>query len=111
MTPQDFCYWLRGYTEIVGEKTSRPTASQWASICDHLNLVFEKVTPTRNTTTIDERMIEIAGKRCGPPPMEEAEQRRLCDGKLPGKEATYCKGIPTKDDDGVLVVEHLSRTC
>lgn len=42
MTAQDFAYWLRGYTEIEGNKM--PTEIQWKMICDHLELVFKKET-------------------------------------------------------------------
>src|SRR5690606_2925322 len=42
MTPQEFCYWLQGYSELGGE---RPTEEQWAQIKEHLKLVFTKVTP------------------------------------------------------------------
>lgn len=45
MTEQNFCYWLHGYTEIGGGK--RPTEKEWLIIKDHLDLVFNKVTPNR----------------------------------------------------------------
>lgn len=44
MTPEQFCYWLQGYSEISDES---PTGDQWTIIQDHLKLVFEKVTPDR----------------------------------------------------------------
>lgn len=44
MTPNDFCYWLHGWTELKGDKAA-PTAIQWQVIVDHLDLVFDKVTP------------------------------------------------------------------
>lgn len=44
MEPKDFCYWLQGFSELVG---TNPTKEQWVIIQDHLNLVFNKVTPTR----------------------------------------------------------------
>jgi hypothetical protein len=47
MTPQDFCYWLKGYFEINGEAKITPKQAQ--IIKDHLDLVFEKVTPDRAT--------------------------------------------------------------
>lgn len=43
MTAQDFAYWLRGYAEITNNKL--PNEVEWKIICDHLNLVFQKVTP------------------------------------------------------------------
>lgn len=45
MTAQEFAYWLQGYAELSGDVP--PTTSQWLTIKDHLNLVFEKVTPAR----------------------------------------------------------------
>jgi len=43
-TPESFCYWLQGFSEIHGKK---PTEKQWLIIQDHLKLVFNKVTPDR----------------------------------------------------------------
>jgi hypothetical protein len=46
MTPENFCYWLQGYFELYGPKTldEKETRIVW----DHLNLVFNKVTPDRS---------------------------------------------------------------
>lgn len=47
MTPEQFCYWLQGYTELqVGEVGI--TRDQWRIIQDHLKEVFHKVTPNRS---------------------------------------------------------------
>jgi hypothetical protein len=43
MTPEQFCYWLQGLSEIGGRQ---PTPEQWQSIRDRLATVFHKVTPT-----------------------------------------------------------------
>ena len=45
MTPEQFCYWLQGFTELG--KTP-PSPEQWASIQAHLKTVFVKVTPEFN---------------------------------------------------------------
>lgn len=45
MNSEQFTYWLQGYAEICG---TEPTAEQWQVIKDHLQLVFQKVTPARN---------------------------------------------------------------
>lgn len=42
MTPQDFCYWLKGFDEL---HQTPPSPEQWQSIREHLSLVFTKVTP------------------------------------------------------------------
>ena len=44
MTPENFAYWLQGFSEICGQT---PSEEQWEIIKDHLNLVFNKVTPNR----------------------------------------------------------------
>lgn len=44
MTPEQFAYWLQGYAEISGRQ---PTESEWQVIKDHLQTVFNKVTPNR----------------------------------------------------------------
>lgn len=44
MTPEQFAYWLQGYAEISGKQ---PTESEWQVIKDHLQTVFNKVTPSR----------------------------------------------------------------
>jgi len=46
MDTKDFCYWLRGFTEVTDNKM--PNKKEWRIICDHLDLVFNKVTPDRN---------------------------------------------------------------
>jgi hypothetical protein len=43
MTSENFAYWLNGFIEMNGGQT--PTKEQWKTICDHLALVFKKVTP------------------------------------------------------------------
>lgn len=47
MTPENFCYWLQGYFEISHTKTLN--AMQIQVVQDHLNLIFDKVTPDRGT--------------------------------------------------------------
>lgn len=43
MTPEQFCFWLHGFFELTGE-TVNLTAAQSKMICEHLDLVFTKVT-------------------------------------------------------------------
>ena len=43
MTPEQFCYWLQGFTELTTQGS--PTIEQWKSINEHLQTVFKKVTP------------------------------------------------------------------
>jgi hypothetical protein len=49
MSPQDFTYWLQGFSEIHGKA---PTQKQWLIIQDHLQLVFKKETPNYGAKTI-----------------------------------------------------------
>jgi hypothetical protein len=49
MSPQEFCYWLQGYAEIHGGPI---TAEQWLVIKDHLQEVFHKTTPNRQSNPI-----------------------------------------------------------
>ena len=44
MTPSDFCYWLQGWAEM--EDGKKPSMEQWKLILSHLDLVFEKITPS-----------------------------------------------------------------
>jgi len=44
MTAENFTYWLQGFMELT-DGQSRPTEQQWKMIREHLNLVFDKVTP------------------------------------------------------------------
>lgn len=45
MTPENFCYWLQGYFELTHSKNLN--SMQFQIVQDHLNLVFNKVTPER----------------------------------------------------------------
>lgn len=47
MNTQDFCYWLKGFSELSG---AQPTPEQWQSIKEHLDTVFVKVTPPVKAT-------------------------------------------------------------
>lgn len=51
MTPEQFCYWLQGYTE-TRESPYSPTKREWDIIQDHLKLVFDKRTPNYPPITL-----------------------------------------------------------
>ncbi len=42
MTPEQFAYWLQGFSELHPDA---PSPEQWRSIREHLGTVFGKVTP------------------------------------------------------------------
>lgn len=44
MTPEQFSYWLQGFTELSPDMPV-PSPAQWQAIKDHLQTVFVKVTP------------------------------------------------------------------
>jgi hypothetical protein len=76
MTPEQFCYWLQGYVEITGQE---PTIEQWQIIKDHLQTVFNKVTPNRNligddpiTISPSIRPLETTPNGTGTPPWIDA---------------------------------------
>lgn len=46
MTPENFVYWLQGFLELSYQTSLDET--QTKTIRDHLNLVFEKKTPTNS---------------------------------------------------------------
>jgi hypothetical protein len=53
MNSDNFCYWLRGFTELR-DNTVPPTAEQWLEIQRHLKLVFNRqdaTAPNLNTVS------------------------------------------------------------
>lgn len=50
MTAEQFSYWLQGYLEISGAKELN--TEQLKIVQDHLQLVFQKVTPSYGSSTI-----------------------------------------------------------
>ena len=48
MEATDFCYWLQGFFELSEDKKLTP--KQVEIIKDHLQLVFNKVTPDRSSS-------------------------------------------------------------
>lgn len=51
MTAEQFVYWLQGFMEVANP--TQLTETQTRQIKDHLNLVFDKQTPTRTFPTTD----------------------------------------------------------
>lgn len=71
LTPEQFSFWLQGFCELGGGQV--PSQEQWDSICEHLNLVFNKVTkplaklqPSQKSV---HQLLEEAGKHVKPSPV------------------------------------------
>lgn len=62
MTPEQFAYWLQGFVELGGE---RPTEAQWDSIKEHLQTVFNKVTPPVQVSNIGMALHKLEGDITG----------------------------------------------
>jgi len=43
MTPEQFCYWLQGFSETMPD-SAVPLQWQWRMVQEHLNLVIKKET-------------------------------------------------------------------
>lgn len=59
MTPEQFCYWLRGHIELDKYNEEPPCASQWKMIKEHLDLVFKKVTPELEKESTEDQLKEL----------------------------------------------------
>jgi hypothetical protein len=83
MLPSEFVFWLWGYFEISDSNNLSPQQVQ--IIRDHLALVFEKVTPDRNTPVI---LPEIDLQDGANKPIIDWENfRKMCK---PKEETRYC---------------------
>jgi hypothetical protein len=49
VTPEQFCYWLQGFSEVA---KTHPTPEQWIEIQNHLKTVFNKITPAVDVSKI-----------------------------------------------------------
>ncbi|MDH5219214.1 MAG: hypothetical protein OEX19_16030 [Gammaproteobacteria bacterium] len=65
MTPEQFCYWLQGTMEIMNPESLN--AKQIQIIKDHLQLVFNKVTPDRGKIFRDPTEYELPNITCTDP--------------------------------------------
>lgn len=73
MTTEQFAYWLKGFMEI-----NRPTsidAMQTQIIKDHLDLVFDKVTPDRSNEI---NKIDLSDVKKPRPIREPRTSRIMC---------------------------------
>lgn len=61
MNSNDFCYWLQGFFELSNNNQGL-SKQQTQIIQDHLNLVFNKKTPSYNSKMIDNDKVESISK-------------------------------------------------
>lgn len=64
MTTEQFTYWLQGFFEVSGDK--KLNEKQVTIIKDHLALVFDKVTPDRESKRVKINMNSILEKKQEP---------------------------------------------
>jgi hypothetical protein len=60
MSPEQFTYWLKGYFEISENRENHLSPNQVQIIRDHLDLVFNKVTPARGISTKGHKPLDPA---------------------------------------------------
>lgn len=72
MSPENFCYWLQGYSELCGEN---PSPEQWKMIQDHLTLVFKNVTKPE---LVDLRQLSEAIAKGGVRVRLKPDETRYC---------------------------------
>ena len=58
MSPDNFTYWLKGFFEISDAK--KLDEKQIDIIKDHLDLVFNKVTPIRDNVKKDNKTLDVS---------------------------------------------------
>lgn len=85
MTAEQFAYWLQGFAEI---QRTPPTGEQWFIIKDHLDLVFNKVTPDR-TLSSGKRLIYDVNQL-----LDRSKEAPI----KPVETAIYCSRSPLRDD-------------
>ncbi len=77
MTPENFCYWLRGFIELGGTIE----AKHFDTINKHLNLVFENVTmPEASVNKSDPAITQSTMKEIKKEmwAMQKGHNRKMC---------------------------------
>ena len=99
MTPEQFCYWLQGFFEISMDLGQRGlTPQQCQVIQDHLQLVFDKVTPNRGGSGGGEK----------PKVLTEDDIKELIIATRPG---VTCSDAPVNPFDPHPLCSHDTRYC
>jgi len=90
MSPEQFTYWLKGFFEI--SDTNNLSEKQVQIIRDHLNLVFNKVTPERKDENIGYIPLDtrFTGTNNNPLCKQEIDWRHNPNFKQIKEETKYC---------------------
>jgi hypothetical protein len=89
MTSENFTYWLIGYFEISG--ATHLSEAQTQVVKDHLDLVFQKVTPDRGYQPLDTKFTGISTQGlCGHPNIDELYKMSRPIKGNPKEETRYC---------------------
>jgi hypothetical protein len=90
MSPEQFTYWLRGFFEI--SDTNNLSEKQVQIIRDHLNLVFNKVTPDRKDDNMGYKPLDtrFTGTNNNPLCKQEIDWRDNPNFKQIKEETKYC---------------------
>lgn len=79
MTPQEFCYWLQGYFELSPTVPLCGLTQEQAKVVrDHLQLVFQKVTPTPAVAPLSPRPWEWQPAPYHPPISPICQSESVC---------------------------------
>jgi hypothetical protein len=90
MSPEQFTYWLKGFFEI--SDTNNLSEKQVQIIRDHLNLVFNKVTPDRKGENLGYKLLDtrFTGIKNNPLCKQEIDWRDNPNFKQIKEETKYC---------------------
>lgn len=60
MTPENFCYWLKGYLELTKKEDKKIVQWQMDEIEKHLNYVFTPVIKAEDLKGVDISQLDIS---------------------------------------------------
>lgn len=90
MSPEQFTYWLKGFFEI--SDTNNLSEKQVQIIRDHLDFVFNKVTPDRKCENLGYKLLEtrFTGVSTNPLCGQDIDWRDNPNFKQKKEETKYC---------------------
>lgn len=93
MTPENFAYWMKGFFELT--PSNKLTEEQVQSIREHLDLVFNKITPTEVKKTycakplVEEQPNIWIKEEVSEPPQCQDNNLPIPDNNLPNPEHPF----------------------